>query len=321
MCGGLGGLVKSIAPAVIGTVFGGPLGGAIGLEGGAASAVGGALAGGLTGAATGQGALQGALGGGLGGYMGAPSSAAAGNAASLAAGASDPIQAISNALTATGADTASQAAAQLGFGSTEAMLAAANPAWVTPGALFGSGLTNAATNIAPGMMGVGPQAAGAGVSPVSSALSGVMQKVPGAAGIGPMALGMNALSGLYQMQQAKQMQREAQAADPMAPYRAQYAQQLAALQANPSSITGMPGYQAGLDAVQRSLAAQGYMGSGNMMAALQKYGGDFYQQQFNNLAGLANVSPQIGLQGQQMAAQTAGNAMNRLGYSTAMMGW
>ena len=47
---------------------------------------------------------------------------------------------------------------------------------------------------------------------------------------------------------------------------------------NPQDITGMPGYQAGLEAVQRSMAAQGYQGSGNMMAALAKYGGDFYNQ-------------------------------------------
>ena len=34
----------------------------------------------------------------------------------------------------------------------------------------------------------------------------------------------------------------------------------------------------GLEAVRRSMASQGFQGSGNMMAALQKYGGDFYNQ-------------------------------------------
>lgn len=45
---------------------------------------------------------------------------------------------------------------------------------------------------------------------------------------------------------------------------------------DPSQVTSLPGYQTGLDAVQRSLAAQGYQGSGNMIAALHNYGGAFY---------------------------------------------
>lgn len=322
----LGRLIKSAAPAVAGTLLGGPLGGALGMSGTAASVVGGALAGGGAGALTGQGALQGAIGGGLGGYMGMPGAGASGNAAALASGASDPIQAIYNAMQATGTGTATQAANALGFGSTEAMLAAANPAWVSGLGALGVGPTNALTNIAPGMMGVSPGAA-SGAAPgfgaagaAAPAQTGLMSK---AAQIGPMALGMNALSGLEQMRMAQQLQQSAQQADPMAAYRAQYAQQLQQLQQNPSSVANMPGYQAGLDAVQRSLAAQGYTGSGNMMAALQKYGGDFYQQQFNNLANLAgaNISPGVSLSGQQAAAQLASGAMNRLGYSTAMMGW
>ncbi|MCK9988729.1 MAG: hypothetical protein AzoDbin1_05201, partial [Azoarcus sp.] len=324
----LGHLIKSAAPAIAGTLLGGPLGGALGMSGTAASVVGGALAGGGLGALTGQGALQGAIGGGLGGYAGAPGAGAAGNATALASGASDPIQAIYNAMQATGTDTATQAANALGFGSTEAMLAAANPAWVSGLGALGVGPTNALTNIAPGTMGVTPGGSavssgavpgfgGAGMAPTQT---GLMSK---AAQIGPMSLGLNALSGLEQMRMAQQLQQSAQQADPMAAYRAQYAQQLQQLQQNPSSVANMPGYQAGLDAVQRSLAAQGYTGSGNMMAALQKYGGDFYQQQFNNLAGLAgaNISPGVSLSGQQAAAQLAGGAMNRLGYSTAMMGW
>lgn len=48
---------------------------------------------------------------------------------------------------------------------------------------------------------------------------------------------------------------------------------------NPGDITSIPGYQAGLEAVQRAGAAQGFTGSGNMMVALQKYGGDFYNKE------------------------------------------
>jgi len=48
------------------------------------------------------------------------------------------------------------------------------------------------------------------------------------------------------------------------------------------NITKMPGYQAGLEAVQRQMSAQGYQGSGNMMAALSNYGGQAYQNAMNN---------------------------------------
>lgn len=47
---------------------------------------------------------------------------------------------------------------------------------------------------------------------------------------------------------------------------------------DPSVVPNMPGYQAGLEAVRRTMASQGYQGSGNMMLALQKYGGDMYNQ-------------------------------------------
>lgn len=65
---------------------------------------------------------------------------------------------------------------------------------------------------------------------------------------------------------------------------------------NPNDITGMPGYQAGLEAVRRSMASQGYQGSGNMMAALQKYGGDFYNQYVGQRLGSqqAQAGPMMG---------------------------
>ena len=65
---------------------------------------------------------------------------------------------------------------------------------------------------------------------------------------------------------------------------------------NPKDIQGIPGYQAGQDAVMRSMSAQGYQGSGNMMAAMSKYGGDFYnnyaQQRQNSAQGQANLTGQ-----------------------------
>lgn len=65
---------------------------------------------------------------------------------------------------------------------------------------------------------------------------------------------------------------------------------------DPSDIVGMPGYQAGLEAVRRSMASQGYQGSGNMMLALQKYGGDFYNQYVNQRmnSAMAGSGPATG---------------------------
>lgn len=70
------------------------------------------------------------------------------------------------------------------------------------------------------------------------------------------------------------------------PLEAMYFEQLQRLQTNPSSITTLPGYRAGMEGVQRSLAAQGFQGSGNMMAALSEYGGDFYLKQMEQLGKL-----------------------------------
>jgi hypothetical protein len=120
--------------------------------------------------------------------------------------------------------------------------------------------------------------------------------------------------------QQKQMQALAAQANPNAPYQAQYAQQLAALQANPNSITSMPGYQAGLQANERALASQGMTGSGNAMAELQNYGGNFYQQQLSNLQGLMMAgNPATGASAQAQAAQY-GQQSTTAGMTTALQG-
>lgn len=83
---------------------------------------------------------------------------------------------------------------------------------------------------------------------------------------------------------------------------------------SPGQVTSIPGYQAGLDAVQRSMAAQGYQGSGNMMAALSKYGGDAYNQYVQQRLASA--------QGQMAPLQAQ---MSSLGLLTSgipkLMGW
>ena len=160
---------------------------------------------------------------------------------------------------------------------------------------------------------------GAFASAVSPAVAGVAKT---AAGLGPLIpAAANIGTGILGLQKADQLQQAAVQADPMAPYRSQYAQQLQQLQEDPSQVQNIPGYQAGLDAVMRSLASQGYTGSGNMMAALQDYGGQFYQQQFQNLSNLAgvNISPAVSLQGQQGAANLYGDALSRFGYAAGSL--
>ena len=82
--------------------------------------------------------------------------------------------------------------------------------------------------------------------------------------------------------------------------------QLEALTQDPSKITEMPMYKAGLESVQRSLASQGLTGSGNAMMALSDYGANYWRDQVNMFAGLAQGGmPQYGT-GSVMQAGGAG---------------
>lgn len=131
-------------------------------------------------------------------------------------------------------------------------------------------------------------------------------------------------SGVYGLTQSEKQKKLAQAAaaraDPFGPYRAQYAQEMSALSADPSKIFTMPGYKAGEQAVERRMAANGYLGSGNMAAALQKYGGDFFQQEMARLAGPAgaNLNPgtaaQLEMQGTSNAIELASRSLASIGY-------
>lgn len=91
--------------------------------------------------------------------------------------------------------------------------------------------------------------------------------------------------------------------------RGEAADKLKGLLSDPSATYALPGYQAGLESVQRSMAAQGYTGSGNMMAALQKYGGDFYNNALKQLTDISGATlspaavPQMQLQQNQQLNQ------------------
>lgn len=104
--------------------------------------------------------------------------------------------------------------------------------------------------------------------------------------------------------------------DPYAPYRGAAATKLNALMADPSTISTLPEYQADMQAAGRTMAAQGYTGSGNALVASANAGGQAYQQAFNNLSTLAGAGQS------PAAAQSAANqqANYQQGQSNQMYG-
>lgn len=135
------------------------------------------------------------------------------------------------------------------------------------------------------------------------------------------------LYGLYESGQQRNLAKDAlKAGDPFGPFRAQYAQKLMALMADPSSITKDPGYQfqfdQGKQAVTRGMAARGFLDSGNEGIALEQYGQNFAKSAYNDrltqLAGLAgaNISPNLapGLSEYNSGLDTASASLASLGY-------
>jgi hypothetical protein len=164
--------------------------------------------------------------------------------------------------------------------------------------LFGAGASTGA-----GLGGAGMDATGAGLTGgfgAGSSFSDLTRQRMGGYGSGGYGgsmfgggggsgllkgIGALQLAGGLQQYQA-QSQRQAQQQG--------YAQQMQQLIANPSQVESLPGYQAGLRAVQRKGRAEGFGGSGSMAAALAGYGGQQYQQQLSNLAALQGGSQPVG---------------------------
>jgi len=217
------------------------------------------------------------------GLMAADSNAASNAAASQSLAANAPISSATNSV------LADSSAGTAGYGaSSAAPVAPASPLYV---------------NGPPDLSGGLPQAAAAQAPGLGAKLLSMAQTPKGALSLG---------TDLYSVYQGQQLnaaaQKYASAQDPMAPYRAQYAQQLAALNADPSKLTSLPGYQAGLEATQRSLAATGQTTSGAGLAQLAGYGQNFYQNQVNSLAGLATLGSAGGQAGASvLGAQSLAN--------------
>lgn len=138
----------------------------------------------------------------------------------------------------------------------------------------------------------------------------LMQMLSGGKSVGGSALDI--ASGLYGLNLAGKMGSQS---DPFAQYRPQFGQQMMQLANNPGSITNYPGYQSGLTALQRTAAAQGYGGSGNLAAGVAKYGNDFYSSTLSQLAGFAGANATPG-NGSANAANLAGSSLGSIGYGT-----
>jgi hypothetical protein len=102
--------------------------------------------------------------------------------------------------------------------------------------------------------------------------------------------------------------------DPYAQYRPAAAQQLNALMKDPSSAVNSGYGLAEQQAASRTMAAQGYTGSGNALVAAAQAGGNAYQQQFNNLAMLsgAGQAPASAMQASNQQANIQQGQTNQM---------
>jgi hypothetical protein len=139
--------------------------------------------------------------------------------------------------------------------------------------------------------------------------------------------GANALANWYAGKQANQAGQAAQQyADPYGTYRPMAAARLEGLQTNPNLVTQLPGYQFGLDqgqqALTRNMASKGFLGSGNILEALQNQAQGYAGQQFDKerdfqarLAGAYNnpaTAAQFGYQGAMSESKGTNQALGSL---------
>jgi hypothetical protein len=136
------------------------------------------------------------------------------------------------------------------------------------------------------------------------------------------------LYGMYGANRARQAAgKPAPISDPFASQRQQYQEQLSRLSSDPSYLTQLPGYKAGLEATRRASAAGGYNMSGNELAALQDYGGKTFQNESNRLAHLAgaDINPMVAgrspLDGEIASADLVSRSLATLGYTARGMGY
>lgn len=289
----------------------------------------GPIAGSIIGGYFGAGPWGSAAGGAIGGYLTAPEgditrNTAIGGAAGYLGGTLSGAGAGGGAAGGVDASTAGVGGMDIPAG-TAASGAGPGGAAASPWADLNA---TQAANVA-GIAGSG--SGGGGGGGMSQYLSSIMGGGGGGGGGGGMsnlqlALGLGSTAyGVYGAQKLQKAGEEAAAkSDPFGPYRAQYGQQLSALEANPSSIESDPAYAASVQAVRRAMAKGGYTMSGNELTALQQNFGQQFQQREQSLAGLAGAgigpNPGLALQGQVAGTQLMGNSFANLGYMAMLSG-
>ena len=286
-------------------------------------AAGGALGGEFMGAAGGaEGASLGAGAGAEGGVTFADIGASMGGAEAggglgATAGAGLGSFAESSPLFAGGTTAAGATAGSIGAGSafsTGAGLDTFMGASSIPTADSLTGMPGVASPTTGGSMAGGGGIAPSSVTNIADQLKGLpWQGIAQGAQVGGNLLNMMNLQD-YQ----KRVAQASQTADPFSQQRGQYQQQLQALMANPGSVTQSPGYQAqleqGLQALQRTQGAQGFLGSGNAQQQNAQYAmqlqNQFYQQQLQDLMQLSGAN----IQGSPTAGSIqSGGAANIMG--------
>lgn len=213
-----------------------------------------------------------------------------------------------------GLGAAGAAVPTLGAGGATASLAGSPElAALMGGSSVGADVLGMGAGLASGAAGIGSAAsAGSWLSQLASGLSGG-GSLNGLTGPSWLSQLLNVGSGIYGMKLAGDAR---EASDPFAKYRPAYGAALADLEANPNTITSRPGFQAGIETINRQMGAKGYLGSGNQVAALSRYTGDFYNQEAQRLAGLAGAGQTPGA-GQLGAADLASKSLGSIGYGVA----
>jgi hypothetical protein len=91
--------------------------------------------------------------------------------------------------------------------------------------------------------------------------------------------------------------------------------QLSGLLRDPSSVTSLPGFKAGMQAVQRSAAGQGYLQSGNLTTALADYGSKFYNDSISTLNQISNQNAGVNQRYKENSIGLLGQSLGSLGYA------
>lgn len=140
----------------------------------------------------------------------------------------------------------------------------------------------------------------------------------GSGGSGGMGMRdwLSILSGVYGMNLASNARDEM---DPFRSERPYYQDRLRELEQNPSLITQRPGWQTGVNTINREMASRGYLGGGNQAIGLSRFSGDFYNQEMNRLAALAgsHVTPGAGM---GIYTNLIGQSLGSIGYGMGNMG-